>query len=99
MPIYTYQIVTSDGNGAVLEVFQPLGAAALTRHPETGAPVRKLITAPSLTLRHGDRANRSLLGDNNLAKHGFTKYVKAAPGQYAKTVGDAAAPAFIRPNP
>ncbi len=53
MPIYVYQIVTPQGDGAIFEMLQPLHAPALTRKPDTGEPVRRVITAPNLPLRHG----------------------------------------------
>lgn len=97
MPLYTYQIVTPAGDGPVVEFIQPLGAPALERHPETGVPLRKLITAPNLPLRHGEAATRDKLSDANLARHGFTKYVRSGHGQFERTVGDAG-PAHLAPG-
>jgi hypothetical protein len=93
MPIYVYEIVAT---GEVFECAQRLADPPLSAHPETGVAVRRVITAPNLTLKHSDGAKRTKLGDNNLAKHGFTKYMKAAPGHYVKTAGDPAAPAEIQ---
>jgi hypothetical protein len=95
MPIYSYEIIAT---GEVFEHPQNLAEPRLTVHPVSGAPVRRLITVPNLTLNHSEGANRTLLGDNNLAKLGFTKYVKAAPGHYVKTTGDPAAPTNIQPR-
>jgi len=92
MPLYSYQVITPDGAGPVVELLQRLGEPALTRHPETGAPLRKLITAPNLPLKHGDRAVKSKLTDQNLSRHGFTKYVREGRGRYVKTAGAAALP-------
>lgn len=93
MPIYIYEVIAT---GEVFEHLQRLADPPLTTHPETGAPVRRVITAPNLTLKHADSSNRTKLGDNNLAKHGFTKYVKAGGGRYVKTAGDPAAPKEIQ---
>jgi putative FmdB family regulatory protein len=94
MPIYLYEVVST---GETFEQLQRLADPPLTAHPESGLAVRRLFTAPNLTLKHADSSNRTKLGDNNLAKHGFTKYVKAASGHYVKTIGDPAAPSEVRP--
>ena len=93
MPIYVYEVVAT---GEVFEHLQSLAEAPLTSHPGTGAPVRRLITAPNLTLNYSDGANRTRLSGKNLANHGFTKYEKAGGGTYVKTSGDPAAPATIQ---
>ena len=47
MPTYVYQVVTEDGSeGEVFEVVQKMSEAALKKHPETGAPVRRIPRAP-----------------------------------------------------
>lgn len=97
MPIYSFQIVTPAGDGAIIEIFQPLEAPVLTRHPATGVPLRKLITAPNLPLKHGHSAEKTKLSDANVARHGFTKYVREGKGRYVKTAGsDTRAPKELR---
>ena len=98
MPIYTYQIVTPADDGEVIEIFQPIDAAPLTHHPDTGAPLRKLITAPNLPLKHGNSAEKTKLSDANVARNGFTKYVREGKGRYVKTAGhDSRAPRELHP--
>ncbi len=98
MPFYTYELLQPDGApGSLVELLQPVGAPTYTRHPETGAPVRKVITAPNLTLRHSEQNNRRALSGDNLARHGFTKYERAAKGHYIKTAGDSSAPSELKP--
>jgi hypothetical protein len=98
MPLYTYQITTPASDGAIIEIFQSLGTAPLTHDPATGAPVRKLITAPNLPLKHGASAEKTKLSDANLHRSGFTKYVREGKGRYVKTAGtDARAPRELRP--
>ena len=49
MPMYLYAIVEPDGSdGDTFELLQNLGDAPLTVHPETGQPVHRLLTAPSV---------------------------------------------------
>ncbi len=93
MPIYVYEVIAT---GEVFEVSQRLADPRLTVHPVSGEPVRRVITAPNLTLHHSDAANRTKLSGNNLARHGFTKYEKAGGGRYVKTAGDPAAPKEIQ---
>lgn len=46
MPTYEYETIPSKaGQKAVrFELYQPITAAALTKHPETGEPVRRVIS-------------------------------------------------------
>jgi hypothetical protein len=98
MPIYTYQIITPAGDGAIIEIFQALESTPLTHHPDTGVPLRKLITAPNLPLKHGSSAEKTKLSDANLNRAGFTKYVREGKGHYVKTAGtDTRAPRELHP--
>ncbi len=88
MPIYVYEVVTPDGeSGEIFEVFQSMSEDALTEHPETKSPVRRVILAPHVGGRHSDAADKRMLSDDNLGAKGFTKYVKTGDGQYEKTAG------------
>ena len=88
MPIYLYQEILPDGtDGERFEVLQKMGDSALEVHPQTGNPVRRVITAawtPKPFLGHDPKEQ---LSDRNLEKLGFTKYVKGTRG-YEKTAGD-----------
>lgn len=46
MPIYIYETICSDnlGKGERFEIQQSIHADALTHHPESGEPVRRVIT-------------------------------------------------------
>lgn len=84
MPIYRYQIISDDpAERQIFEVMQRISEPALTHHPETGQPVRRIITAPS-TVRMG---KGDVLASKNLAKNGFTKYEKTGDGTYTRTAG------------
>lgn len=95
MPIYIYQLITPDGDGPTFEFMQGVNEPPLTRLPFSGEPIRRVITAPNLPLKHGASATKSKLDPANLAKHGFTRYEKEGTGRYVKTAGDAAAPSVI----
>jgi predicted nucleic acid-binding Zn ribbon protein len=88
MPVYAYCVVLPDGSdGTYFEVVQSMSDPALTHHPETGEPVRRVITAPNLVLRHGARQDRRMMSNENLTRKGFTKYEKTGPGEYVRTAG------------
>lgn len=88
MPTYLYVVVQADGSdGEPFEVVQKMSDAALTKHPETGEPVRRIPTMPNLPLTHSDAAEKTKLSNKNLDRLGFTKYEKAGDGQYEKKAG------------
>lgn len=89
MPIYLYEVVLPDGSGGEqFEVFQKMSDDPLTRHPQTGEPVRRVFTEPNAPRAWTDRHAAAALSDKNLAAKGFTKYVKTGEGTYEKTTGE-----------
>ena len=89
MPIYVYETIREDGEpGEQFEIVQSMSEDALTVHPETGAPVRRIITAPNIGGVWSDSAmSKSVADDKKLDKLGFTKYVKSGDGFYEKRAG------------
>ena len=88
MPTYVYEVILEDDEpGMRFEVEQKMSDAALTEHPVTGQPVRRVITAPNIAAKWSDSKAKSTLSDKNLAEKGFTKYVKTGDGKYEKTTG------------
>ncbi len=66
MPTYTYQVISSDGGVAQrFEVVQGMSEAPLAVHPDTGEPVRRVITGGSVVL--GGPVRRSTVVDKSLA--------------------------------
>jgi hypothetical protein len=53
--------------------------APLTRHPETGEPVERVLTVPHVA---SGRA-----GDAQIANAGFTKYKRTSDGTYERQAG------------
>ena len=90
MPTYVYEVVLPDGTGGErFEVIQRMSDPVLTTHPETGEPVRKVITAAYFSGKWSDaEAKRTLNDDKRLGELGFTKYVKSSKGTYEKRAGD-----------
>ena len=66
MPTYTYQVITSNGRrGDRFEVVQGMRDEPLTVHPQTGEPVRRVITGGTGVL--GQPVRRSTVVDKSLA--------------------------------
>lgn len=59
MPTYVYETIPSDeaARPVVFEVQQKMADAPLTHHPETGEPVRRVLTAPFLGGVSGKRSS------------------------------------------
>ena len=88
MPFYVYEVVLPDGTGGEqFEVFQKMADEQLTKHPETGEPVRRLFGEPNTPRAWTDSQGKAATSDKNLAAKGFTKYVKTGQGTYEKTAG------------
>ena len=91
MPIYVYQVITDDvddaDSGQVFEVVQRMADPPLTEHPFTGQPVRRVIQPPHVATKYTDHHEKRTLSNENVAKHGLTRYEKAGDGTYFKTAG------------
>lgn len=88
MPTYVYQVINDDGSeGETFEIFQKMSDAPLTKHPESGKPVRRVITAPHVAGSWSDSSMKSKLSDKNLDRLGFTKYQRAGDGKFEKRAG------------
>ncbi|MBL1218946.1 MAG: FmdB family transcriptional regulator [Planctomycetes bacterium] len=90
MPIYVYEILDQpDGEptGETFEIVQSMKDKALTKHPETGQPVRRVITAPNIAGQWSDMKAKSTLSNKNLERLGFTKYERKGKGYMERTAG------------
>ena len=84
MPTYVYAIINKDGSeGETFEVFQKMSDAPLTKHPQTGQPVKRVFVPPMIS----DGSKRDLLSNKNLDRLGFTKYERAGDGKFEKKAG------------
>ncbi|MBT3783518.1 zinc ribbon domain-containing protein [bacterium] len=93
MPIYEYQHTDGTGEGCTtdFEAVQNMSESSLTNCPRCKKPVVKKISLPA----HHQGSVKDKLSDQNLSKHGFSKYVKAGDGSYEKAAGPDEAPATI----
>lgn len=89
MPLYEYEILDKHGQGTgkTFEVMQSIREEALTRHPETGEPVRRIISMPTIAGRWSDMAAKSSLSNKNLERLGFTKYERRGDGYMERVAG------------
>jgi len=90
MPTYVYEVINTDGTrGERFEVIQAMTDAPLTKHPETGESVERLIVPFHVAGKHAPmKTDRNLADDKKLERLGFTKYVKSGDGTYDKVIGD-----------
>lgn len=89
MPLYMYEVIQPDGSpGEEFEALQSMSEPALTVHPDTGEPVRRVFGTPNAPRAWTDSHAKSMTSDKNLASKGFTKYVKSGDGTYEKTAGN-----------
>lgn len=89
MPMYVYEIIgDNDEPGERFDIMQKMSDPPLTEHPETGQPVRRVITAPYVGGKWSDSSmHKAVNDDKRLGELGFTKYVKAGDGKYEKRAG------------
>ena len=89
MPMYEYVVIRKDGSeGDPFEVIQGINEEPLTKHPETGEPIRRIISRPAPPkVLGGSRQSKPDLSNKNLERLGFTKYEKSG-GKYEKVTGD-----------
>lgn len=89
MPIYVYEVILPNGEaGEQIEVFQKMSDPPLKKHPDSGAPLRRVITAANIGGSWSDSSmSRNANDDKKLDRLGFTKYVKAGDGYYEKRAG------------
>ena len=98
MPIYLYEIVTDDPQVyETFEVLQDLDEPALERHPDTGLPVRRIITAPAVVGSTSSQRERNVLSASNIAAKGFSRYERVGDGTYARTAGNQGPKTFRKP--
>jgi predicted nucleic acid-binding Zn ribbon protein len=87
MPTYVYEYLTKKGEptGKTFELMQSMKEDALSRHPETGEPIRRVIVAP--TLGTATSKFKASLSNKNLERLGFTKYERKGKGYMERTAG------------
>ena len=93
MPTYVYETVDENNEDLIrFEVFQKLCDPALTHHPDSGVPVRRIICAPAVVSR---LHSKDIAKDSKrLSQLGFTKYEKTGDGKYERTAGTAGPKSF-----
>ncbi len=89
MPTYVYEILDKKGQptGQTFEIVQSMKEDALTKHPETGEPVRRAIVAPQIAGKWSDIKGKGALSNSNLERMGFTKYERKGKGYMERVAG------------
>lgn len=90
MPIYQYRIRIPEVPKEQCPLCELLHSAneSLQIDPQTGYPLERVYTAPNLSKGYSEGHTKSLLTNENIAKHGFTKYVRDPIAQrYVREAG------------
>ena len=100
MPIYVYETMPQDGSeGERFEIQQSMRDDALTHHPETGEPVRRVLLPPNLATRYTPGQTKERLDNKSVEKAGFTKYEKdKSTGKYHRVAGKNGPDVITKPN-
>ncbi len=89
MPTYVYEELdrAGKGTGRCFEVVQSIKDEALTKHPESGVPVRRVPQAPTIAGKWSDMKGKGALSNKNLERLGFTKYERKGKGYMERVAG------------
>lgn len=89
MPTYVYEVLDKKGKptGETFEIVQSMREDALTKHPKTGAPVRRAIVAPAVAGKWSPIKEKNTLSNKNLERLGFTKYERKGKGYMERVAG------------
>lgn len=89
MPTYVYEVLDDkgEGTGEFFEIVQSIKDDALTNHPESGRPVRRVPQAFNIAGKWSDLKSRGMLSNQNLERLGFTKYEKRGDGYMERVAG------------
>jgi hypothetical protein len=86
MPLRRFIVIKPDGSdGDLFEADLPLDAPDFVRHPVTGEPCRRVIEAPTLTVKYGEGAMKQAVSEGKLARAGFKKLEKNGEGGWTQT--------------
>ena len=98
MPIYTYDVVTDDPHEhETFEVLQDVSEPPLETDPDSGRPVRRIISAPAVVGSTRSQRERNVLSESNIAAKGFSRYERVGDGTYARTAGNKGPTTFRKP--
>ncbi len=85
MPTYIYENVDKAKSCKIcaegFEIEQGIKEPALTKCPECGSPIRRIITSVNISTA---KSSKEILSDKNIKKHGFTKLVNEGNGKFRK---------------
>lgn len=86
MPLRRFIVIRPDGSdGDLFEADLPFDAPDFVRHPVTGEPCRRVVEAPTLTVKYGEGAMKQAVSEEKLARAGFKKLEKNGEGGWTQT--------------
>ncbi|MDR2769064.1 MAG: hypothetical protein LBB19_00690 [Puniceicoccales bacterium] len=90
MPWYLYRVLLPNAvrsDCPIIEMHHGCNERVIV-DPYSGHPLERVYTAPNLSKGYSESHTKKLLSNDNLAKKGFTKYVRdKSSGCYVKSVG------------
>jgi hypothetical protein len=96
MPVFQYVVLNGKEPQEIIEIEQGPSDPSVKEHPITKEPIRKIISSPTLSLRHSSSNEKKTLDEANLKKNGFSLYHKdQTDGTYHKKTGSG--PESLRP--
>lgn len=96
MPVFQYVVLNGKEPQEIIEIAQGPSDPPVKEHPITKEPIRKIISSPTLSLRHSSSNEKKTLDEANLKKNGFSLYHKdQTDGTYHKKTGSG--PESLRP--
>ena len=89
MPTYVYEVLKKDGTptGKTFEFVQSMKDGALTKHPKTGEPVRRVMQPPIIAGKWSGLSKSGMMSNKNLERLGFTKYERKGKGYMERVAG------------
>lgn len=84
MPTYCYQATGEKGCPLCLEGFETVQSMKddpIAACPDCGSAVLRVVQAPYINTR---KSTKSILSDENVKRHGFTKIVNEGGGKFRK---------------
>ncbi|MGA0133829.1 MAG: hypothetical protein ACO3ND_05685 [Opitutales bacterium] len=86
MPLRRYIVIKADGTeGELFEADLPADAPDFAVHPVTREPCRRVLEAPTLTVKYGEGAMKQAVSEEKLARAGFRKLEKNGEGGWTQT--------------
>mgnify|MGYP003301545983 CR=1 FL=1 len=69
MPLYQYQVINGKETPEIIEIEESSDSKPITSHPLTGEPIKRIISAPGLALKHSSQIEKKSLSREKMSRH------------------------------